>query len=98
MVKIERINCMNGDNKDEAAASRWAAPVISFKKLDDLPKNRPYTQVDVLKAMSALHKMVAAQAKAYGGKHSKLLPVGIAEAPTFKTYLRLLDEASQTGT
>jgi hypothetical protein len=77
----------------ETSASKWAPAVVKFKKLDDLPKGSPNTPADVMKAMKALHAMVHAQAKAYGGKHSKLLPVGIAEAPTFRTYLKLLDEA-----
>jgi len=56
----------------------FAEPVVKFKKLDDLPK-KPNSTAGVDKAMKALHKMVHAQAHAYGGKHGKLLPVGIAE-------------------
>lgn len=80
-------------SKEETSASFWAEPEVEFKKLDDLPKGKPHTPDAVIKAMKALHQMVHAQAKAYGGKDSKLLPVGIAEeAPTFKTYLKLLDQ------
>lgn len=57
----------------------FAAPVIKFNKLDDLPK-KPHSIKDVQAAMKVLYKMVHAQAHAYGGKHGKLLPVGIAEA------------------
>lgn len=57
----------------------FAEPVVKFKKLDDLPK-KPNSIADVDKAMKALHKMVHAQAHAYGGKHGKLLPVGITES------------------
>lgn len=56
----------------------FAAPVVKFKKLDDLPK-KPHSAKDVQKAMHALHKMVHAQAHSYGGKNGKLLPVGITE-------------------
>lgn len=77
---------------EETSASKWADPEINFHKLDDLPKGKPHTPDAVLKAMKALHAMVHAQARAYGGKNSKLLPVGIAEAPTFKTYLKLLEK------
>jgi hypothetical protein len=66
----------------------------SYKKLDDLPPRgaKLNSKDDVMKAMAVLHRMIHAQAKAYGGKNSKLLPVGIAEqAPTFKTFLKLID-------
>jgi hypothetical protein len=74
--------------------SDWAAPVIKFKKLDDLPKGAPNTADQVMVAMRALHKMVHAQALAYGGKNSKLLPVGITEAPLLQQVTRQLDEVS----
>lgn len=64
--------------------SDWAAAEIEFKKLDDLPKGKPNTGDQVMAAMRALHKMIHAQAKAYGGKNSKLLPVGIAERSLLK--------------
>lgn len=64
----------------EATPSDWAEPEILFTKLDDLPKGKPHTHDDVMRAMRALHKMVHAQAAAYGGKNSRLLPVGITEA------------------
>jgi coenzyme F420-reducing hydrogenase alpha subunit len=57
----------------------FVEPEVKFKKLDDLPKGRPHTPDEIMKAMHALHKMVHAQAAAYGGKHGKLLPVGITE-------------------
>lgn len=60
----------------------FAAPEVEFKKLDDLPgkgKGKPNTAADIMKAMAVLHKMIHAQAAAYGGKNSKLLPAGIAE-------------------
>ena len=82
---------------EETNASKWAPAEIDFKKLDDLPKGKPHTPDAVIKAMKALHQMIHAQAKAYGGKDSKLLPVGIAEdAPTFKAYLKLLEKASSS--
>ena len=33
--------------------------------------------------------MIHAQAKAYGGAHSKLLPVGIAEMPLLQSFAQL---------
>lgn len=74
----------------ETSASKFAAPAVKFKKLKAGKLN---TQDNVLAAMKTLHAMAQAQAKAYGGKHSKLLPVGITEAPTFRTYLKLLERA-----
>lgn len=59
----------------------FAEPTIKFKKLDDLPK-KPHSMADIDAAMKVLHKMVHAQAHAYGGKHGKLLPAGIAEGLT----------------
>lgn len=59
--------------------SDWAEPEIDFKRLDDLPPGAPHTQAAIMDAMRMLHKLVHAQAKAYGGKNSKLLQAGIAE-------------------
>jgi hypothetical protein len=59
--------------------SDFAKPEVEFNKLDDLPKGRPNTAAEVMKAMAVLHKMIHAQAKHYGGKNSRLLPAGIAE-------------------
>lgn len=65
----------------EGSPSDFAPTEIKFKKLDDLPKNgKAYTPAEIMAAMKVLHKMVHAQADAYGGKRSKLLPVGIAES------------------
>ena len=69
--------------------SDWATTTIKFKKLDDLPKGKPNTGEQIMAAMRTLHKMVAAQAKAYGGKNSKLLPVGIAETSLMKAVMQL---------
>lgn len=59
--------------------SDFAKPELEFNKLDDLPKGKPHTAADIMKAMAVLHKMIHAQAAHYGGKNSKLLPAGIAE-------------------
>lgn len=79
--------------------SDFAAPEIEFKKLDDLPgkgKGKPYTADEIMRAMKVLHKMIHAQAKHYGGKNSKLLQAGIAEeAPTFKTFLKICEDAKE---
>jgi len=79
--------------------SDFAAPEIEFKKLDDLPgkgKGKPYTADEIMRAMKVLHKMIHAQAKHYGGKNSKLLQAGIAEeAPTFKTFLKICEDAQE---
>jgi hypothetical protein len=73
--------------------SDWAPSEVEFKKLDDLPKGKPNTGDAVMAAMRALHKMIHAQAKAYGGKNSKLLPVGIAETSLLKSVSNVqLDE------
>lgn len=78
--------------------SNFAKPEIEFKKLDDLPgkgKGKAHTAKEIMHAMKVLHQMIHAQARAYGGKDSKLLPAGIAEneRPTFKTFIRLCNEA-----
>jgi hypothetical protein len=65
--------------------SDWAPAVVKFDKLDDLPKGKPNTGDQIMAAMRALHKMIHAQAHAYGGKNSKLLPVGIAEKSLLKS-------------
>jgi len=65
-----------------SSPSRFAKPEIKVNKLDDLPnkgKGKPYTPDEIMKAMRDLYKLVHAQAKAYGGKNSKLLQAGIAE-------------------
>lgn len=76
-----------------SSPSNFAPAEIQFNKLDDLPnkgKGKPHTAADIMKAMKVLHQMIHKQAEHYGGKHSKLLPAGIAEeAPTFKTFLKL---------
>lgn len=48
-------------------------------KLDDLPKGKPHSYEDVMKAMAVLHKLVLKQAAAYGGKNSKYLPAHVVE-------------------
>ena len=62
-----------------SSPSNWAKPIIKFDKLDDLPK-KPYTPEEIMAAMKILYRQVHAQSEAYGGKDSKLLPVGIAES------------------
>ncbi len=74
----------------------FAAPEVKFKKLDDLPKSKPNTAAEVMNAMKALHKMVHAQAHAYGGKHGKLLPVGIAENSLLKSF-EMIAEDGESG-
>jgi hypothetical protein len=75
----------------ETAASFWAKAEIDFDKLDDMPK-KPYTPEDIMAALKILNKMVHLQAHAYGGKESKLLPVGIAEGSLLK-QVSLISEA-----
>lgn len=76
--------------------SEFAPPEPEFaeyKKLDDLPKNgKVHTAAEIMKAMAVLHRMVHAQAKAYGGKNSRLLAAGIAENCSFKTFLKVIDD------
>ena len=50
-----------------------------MKKLDDLPKGKPNTYADVMKALAALHKGVLKQAALYGGKNSKLFIPQVVE-------------------
>lgn len=76
-----------------SSPSDWAKPVVKFKKLDDLPKGKPSTGDQVMAAMRALFKMVHLQSDMYGGKNSKLLPVGIAEQSLLKSFQQL-DEIS----
>ena len=59
--------------------------IDKFKKLDDLPKGKPNSYEDVMKAMAVLFKMVTRQSHAYGGKNSKLLPAGIAETSLLRS-------------
>lgn len=73
--------------------SDWAKPVVKFKKLDDLPKGAPSTGDQVMAAMRMLFKMVTKQSDMYGGKNSKLLPVGITETSLLKSFQNL-DEIS----
>lgn len=71
-----------------SSPSDFAAPEIEFKKLDDLPGKglgKAYTPDQIMAAMKVLHKMIHAQAKAYGGKNSKLLAAGIAEGSLLQT-------------
>lgn len=60
--------------------------MAEFKKLDDLPKGRPNTYDEVMKAMSELHKLVMKQAAAYGGKNSKYLPAHVVETSLLKSF------------
>jgi hypothetical protein len=76
-----------------ASPSDFAPAIIKFKKLDSLPRGTVHSSDDVMKAMVVLHRMIHAQAQAYGGKNSKLLPVGIAEHCSFKTFLTLCEES-----
>jgi hypothetical protein len=48
-------------------------------KLDDLPKNKPHSYDDVMKALDRLHKGVLKQAALYGGKNSKLFIPQVVE-------------------
>ena len=56
-----------------------------FKKLDDLPKGRPNTYAEVMKAMAVLHKGVMKQAALYGGKNSKLYIPHVVETSLLKS-------------
>lgn len=76
--------------------SDWAPAEVEFDKLDDLPKGKPNTNDQIMNAMRVLHRMIHAQAKAYGGKKSKLLPVGIAETSLLKSVAQL-DEIATAG-
>lgn len=80
--------------------SDFAKPEIKFKKLDDLPnkgKGPAYSPSDIMTAMKALHKMIHAQAAAYGGPHSKLLPAGIAETSLLKSVVNGEPETLDEG-
>ena len=71
-----------------SSPSNFAEPEIKFNKLDDLPGKglgKPHTPDQIMAAMKVLHKMIHAQARAYGGKNSKLLPAGIAEGGLMKS-------------
>lgn len=57
-----------------------------FKKLDDLPKGKPHSYADVMRAMSELHKLVMKQSEAYGGKNSKLIRAQVTEDSLLKTF------------
>lgn len=70
-----------------SSPSDFAKPEIKFKKLASLPSDKPYSFADVMAAMKVLHKMIHAQAKAYGGKGSKLLQAGIAESALLKSIV-----------
>ena len=56
------------------------------KKLDDLPKGKPHTYADVMRAMAELHKLVMKQSEAYGGKNSKLIRAQVTEGSLLKTF------------
>lgn len=84
----------------EGSPSDFAKPEIKFKKLDDLPnkgKGPAYSPSDIMIAMKALHKMIHAQAAAYGGPHSKLLPAGIAETSLLKSVVNGEPETLDEG-
>lgn len=57
-----------------------------FKKLDDLPKGKPHSYADVMKAMAELHKLVMKQSEAYGGKNSKLIRAQVTEESILKSF------------
>lgn len=57
-----------------------------FKKLDDLPKGRPNSYEEVMKAMSVLHKLLLKQSEAYGGKNSKYIPAQVVEGSLLKSF------------
>lgn len=72
--------------------SDFAEQPVKFKKLDDLPGKgfgKPHTAAEVMAAMKVLHQMIHAQAKAYGGKNSKLVPAGITETSLLKSVTQL---------
>lgn len=77
-----------------SSPSNFSKPKIRFKKLNDLPKGRAYTGAEILAAMKVLNHMIHDQAKAYGGKESKLLPAGIAESLIQQA---MIDEAATIG-
>lgn len=72
--------------------SDFAKSDIKFDKIDDLPKGKVATADQIMAAMRVLNKMIHAQAKAYGGKNSKLLPAGIAEGTLLQSVAMQLDE------
>lgn len=79
-----------------SSPSDFAKSEIKFNKIDDLPKGGKAATADqIMHAMRVLHKMIHAQAHAYGGKNSKLLPAGIAEGSLLKSVTNgRLDEVS----
>lgn len=66
--------------------------MLNFKKLDDLPKGRPNSYEEVMKAMSVLHKLLLKQSEAYGGKNSKYLPAQVVEGSLMKTISGFREE------
>jgi hypothetical protein len=79
-----------------SSPSNWSKTPVKFRRLNDLPKGKPNTGADVMAAMQALHRMVSAQAKAYGGEDSKLMKVGIAETSLLQSVTQL-DEIAMAG-
>lgn len=69
-----------------------------FKKLDDLPKGRPHTYDEVMKAMGVLHKLILAQSHAYGGKHSKYIPAQVVETSLLKAVHKSLEPIHEDET
>lgn len=59
-----------------------------MKKLDATPE-KPHTAADVMKAMTALHKLVLKQAAAYGGKNSKYIPAHVLEGSLLQAIAQL---------
>lgn len=81
-----------------SSPSDFAKSEIKFDKIDDLPKGGKAATADqIMAAMRVLHKMIHAQAHAYGGKNSKLLPAGIAESLLKSVANVQLDEVSMAS-
>lgn len=72
--------------------------MTDFKKLDDLPKGRPNSYEEVMKAMSVLHKLLLKQSEAYGGKNSKYIPAQVVEGSLMKTISGFSEEELFEGT
>lgn len=70
---------------------------MSFKKLDDLPKGKPHTYDDVMKAMTELHRLVLKQSEAYGGKNSKLIRAQVTEGSLLKSLENLEEDCDESA-
>jgi hypothetical protein len=62
-----------------------------MKKLDDLPKGKPNTYDDVMRALAVLHKGVLKQAALYGGKNSRLHIPQVVEGSLLRSIENCVD-------